>query len=176
MCIRLEVRTEERKWVNTPEGFHSKDQKEAWVEDFCKRHGVPYSREFVSVWAIHRDSSQVKQLGPGREAWITRNADAYGKEIILLGEHVVDSLSLVACGDFQNIILEATEMEKARKDVSRHLREMLFIFAPATARAERIAKLEAASARARQLVTLGDAEARLLRCLSNSDLPPTVPP
>jgi hypothetical protein len=31
MAIRLEVRTEEHKWVETPEGFHSTDNSQAAI-------------------------------------------------------------------------------------------------------------------------------------------------
>jgi hypothetical protein len=118
------------------------------------------------------NSSQTKQLDGGRTIWIPRNADSYGKEIIVLGDHVVDSLAYVACGDFQNTIIEAAELEGAGKDVRTYLEKMLFVFAPTLSNAERVARLEAASVEARRRVVLGDAEARLLRRLSNSALPP----
>lgn len=144
--------------------------------DFCSRHKIPYpcleTGDFVSVWAMPDNSSQTKQLEGGRTIWIPRNAHSYGKEIIVLGDHVVDSLAYVACGDFQNIIIEAAELEGAGKDVRTYLEKMLFIFTPTLSHAERVAKLEAASVEARRRVRLGDAEARLLRRLSNSDLPP----
>ncbi len=170
MAIRLEVRTEERKWVDSPEGFHSTDNENGdTLTDFCDRHKIPNSRDFVSVWAMPADSSQGKELGFRRTAWTSRNADAYGKEIIVLGEHVVDGLALVVSGDFQNTILEAHRREKADEDVRGYLREMLFIFPQDMGRAERIVKLEEASTRARRSAKRGDAEARLLRPLANSD-------
>jgi hypothetical protein len=180
MGIRLEVRTQERKWVNSPEGFRSTDEKKADLMDFCSRHKIPYpcleEYDFVSVWAVPANWSQTKQLGGGRSTWIPRNADSYGKEIIVLGDHVVDSLAYVACGDFQNTIMEAAKLERTGKDVRSYLDKMLFMFTPTMLRAERIAKLENASAEARRQIKLGDAEARLLRRLSNSDLPPTKDP
>jgi hypothetical protein len=180
MGIRLEVRTQERKWVNSPEGFHSTDEKKDVLLEFCSRHNIPYpclgECNFVSVWAVPANWSQTKQFGGGRSTWIPRNADSYGKEIIVLGEHVVDSLAYVACGDFQNTIMKAFELERARKDVQGYLDKMLFMFTPTMLRAERIATLENASAEARSQIKLGDAEARLLRQLSNSDLPPTKNP
>ncbi len=169
VAIRLEVRTQERKWVNSPESFRSTDQEAGTVTDFCRRHNIPCSGDFVSVWAMPANSNQIKQLGGGRSTWIFRNADCYGKEIIVLGEQVVDSLALVASGDFQNIILEATKLEVSRKDMETYLNEMLCVFTLAMARDERIARLECASAKARYLIKLGDAEARLLRPLRNSD-------
>jgi hypothetical protein len=169
MAIRLEVRTEEQKWVGSPEGFRSTDQKSDLLLDFCRRHQIPYSSDFVSVWAMPANSCQVKRLGGGRSAWISRNADCYGKEIIVLGDHVVDSLSLVACGDFQNIIAEAARMEKEGKDFRGYLNEMLVLFTPAMPHGERVAQLERASTKARHLARLGDAEARLLRPLNSSD-------
>ena len=86
MGIRLEVRTEEGKWVTSPEDFHSKDKKNirSVIRNFCKRHGIPYLNEFVSIWAMPSDQSQLKKREDGRTAWISRNADEYGKEIILL--------------------------------------------------------------------------------------------
>jgi len=59
------------------------------------------------------NSSQVRQLGGGRSTWVWRNADSYGREIIVLGEHVFDTLSLVTRGDFQNTIVEAATREAA---------------------------------------------------------------
>jgi len=171
MEIRLEVRTEERKWVQSPMGFRSTDE-ESYIHtlvDFCRQHNIPYRTDFVSVWVMPAGSSQVKQLSSGRTAWIRRNADAYGTEIIILGEHAVDNLALVSCGDFQNTILEADKVEKAGGDVERYLRDMLFIFPQQMAHAERAAMLEQASQKARRKIKLGDAEARLLRRLINSD-------
>lgn len=176
MGIRLEVRTHDRKWVNSPEGFRSTDDEKTDLVDFCKRHEIPYSCDFVSVWVMPANCSQIKRLSGGRSVWIHRNADSYGKELIVLGDHVVDSLACVACGDFQNTIMEAAEMEKTGKDVRSYLEKTLFMFTPTMSRAERIAKLEQASAKARHRIKLGDAEARLLRRLSNSDLPPTKNP
>lgn len=169
MAIRLEVRTEEHRWVESPGGFRSTDHESELLIDFCRRHEIPYSVNFVSVWPMPASSSQVKHFGGGRSTWIPRNADSYGKEIIVLGEHVVDSLSLVTCGDFQNTIVEAARLEETGKDIQRYLDEMLFLFTPAMSHAERIAQLEHASAKARHLVKLGDAEARLLRPLIDSD-------
>jgi hypothetical protein len=173
MGVRLEVRTQERKWVDSPEGFRSTDEKKADLIHFCSRHNIPYPRldeyDFVSVWAMPANWKQTKQLGDGRSMWISRNADSYGKEIILLGDHVVDSLAYVACGDFQNVIMEAAELERTGKDVRSYLHKSIFIFTPTLSRADRIARLEDASAEARRRSKLGDAEARLLRRLSNSD-------
>lgn len=177
MGIRLEVRTHEHKWVDSPEGFRSRDENKAALIDFCRRHDIPYpghdEYDFLSVWAMPANSSQIKPLGGGRTTWISRHADSYGKEIIVLGDHVVDSLAYVACGDFQNIMIEAAALESAGKDVRSYLEKMLFLFTPTMSHAERVEKLEAASVEARRRVRLGDAEARLLRRLSDSDRPPT---
>jgi hypothetical protein len=170
MSIRLEVRTRDKKWLVSPAGFRSTDNEYAdTLGDFCSRYGIPYTTEFVSAWAMPADSTQVKELGGGRTAWIWRNADAYGKEILILAEHVIDELSLVTNGDFQNTILEAVSLEKNGADVQAYLQQVLFVFPPEMPRDERVARLEQASARARQLAKLGDAEARLLRCLVASD-------
>src|SRR5277367_392147 len=178
MSIRLEVRTQEIKWVDSPAGFRSTDEKMTELLNFCSRHQIQYpcveNGDFVSVWVMPDNSFQTKQLGDGRTIWIPRNADSYGKEIIVLGDHVVDSLAYVSCGDFQNIIIEAAELERAGEDVLTYLEKLLFIFTPTLSRAERVAKLEAASVEARRRIRLGDAEARLLRRLSNSDLLPTT--
>lgn len=170
MVTRLEVRTNDPKWVQAPDGFHSTDKKSVvpTLIDFCNRHNIPYSTDFVSIWAMPTDTSQVKQFNR-RPVWVPRNADAYGREIIILGEHVIDSLALVACGDFQNTILKADRLERSGKDVNCYLRDMLFIFPQQIVRAERIATLEQASRKARRYIKLGDAEARLLRYLKDSD-------
>lgn len=170
MPIRLEVRTHERKWVISPVGFRSTDNEYAdTLADFCTLHEIPYTREFVSAWVMPADSSQFRQVGVGRSAWISRNADAYGKEILILGEHLIDDLALVTSGDFQNTILEAVRLEKTGGDVQTYLQEMLFVFPQDMPRQARIARLEEASTRARRLARLGDAEARLLRCMASSD-------
>jgi hypothetical protein len=173
MGIRLEVRSQESRWVKSPEGFHSTDEKKSDLMDFCSRHQIPYTCLFTCVWAMPESSTQIHQLPEGRTRWISRNADAYGREIIILGEHVVDSLAYVACGDFQNIIMEAANLEKAGKDFRSYLDKMLFLFTPAMSHVERIAQLEAASAEARRRNRLGDAEARLLSELHDLDRPQT---
>lgn len=171
MAIRLEVRTEERKWVDSPEGFHSTDNENGdTLADFCDRHKIPYSRDFVSVWAMPADSSQVKQLGFGRTAM-----DLPQRRCLRQRDHrpgrARGGWPCVGC---QRRFPEhdsggSHRREKADEDVGGYLREMLFIFPQDMGRAERIVKLEEASTRARRSAKRGDAEARLLRPLANSD-------
>jgi len=169
MGIRLEVRTQDPKWADSPEGFRSTDDEPELLSDFCGRHNIPYSSDFVSIWAMPSESSQRKNFADGRSTWLHRNADSYGTEIIVLGEPVVDSLAYVVAGDFKNIISRANVLEIAGDDFQSFLDEMLLIFPSTMRHGERVAQLERLSKKARTLNRKGDAEARLLRRLRNCD-------
>ncbi|MBF0548537.1 MAG: hypothetical protein HQM08_29160 [Candidatus Riflebacteria bacterium] len=94
--------------------FHHSDDSPKIILGFCRKHNIPYSKDFVSI-AVYAGEEPPRGLGR-----------CYGDlKMVLKPGRIVPDIKVICKDDFQDLVINAAKKEKAGLPIENYLGKII---------------------------------------------------